>query len=696
MAIVRKFQNSFTSGVLSPGVQARTDLARYAAGCKRIVNGVIHAHGGISNRPGTSFVDELPGDGILIPFTYSVEQAYVLCFFGASGEEKAKMRVYKTGSVVLGDDGNIYEIETPFLRNDMPRVKFAQSADVLFMVHPQYAPLKLTRNAHNSWAFETMSFAPSIPAPTGLSAKAENFKDSSNTYVATTTQYKVAAVDERENESVPSAAVTADTLSTWPSGARVTLTWEGVAGAVRYEVYKDERGYFAWIGSADSTSFVDNNIEGDAGTGPKENRDPFAGENDKPGAVGIYQQRLVFGRSNNAPQTVWLSETGAFDSMAVAQPLRDDSAITAQIDSKQMNEIRHFIPLRDMLVLSSGAELKMGAAGNSGAITPTTISFDIQSYWGSSEVPPLVIGTSILMVENSGRVVRDLHFSYTEDGYTGDDVSILAEHLIDSPVRDWAYQQSPFSAVWIVLESGKLLTLTYMREQEISAWSEHESSGARFRSVSVIREKFGGSEVTEDSAYFIVQRDGKYFVEAQVRRHYGDDIKQSFFVDCGAQYNDPANPIIKVSGLKHLAGKDIAVLADGSVYHTRVDADGGFELPEAAGVISAGLPYSMTVETLDPEIRADNGSTLGDRKNVARAVFFLRETRGITVGPDEAHLMPLKLPMPKKWGDPPPLFTGEISAALPGVHREGASLVFKQDDPLPATVLAVASWVNVN
>jgi hypothetical protein len=104
----------------------------------------------------------------------------------------------------------------------------------------------------------------------------------------------------------------------------------------------------------------------------------------------------------------------------------------------------------------------------------------------------------------------------------------------------------------------------------------------------------------------------------------------------------------------------------------------------------------MVVETLDPEIRADNGSTLGDKKNVARAVFFLRETRGLTVGPDEAHLITLKLPMPDKWGAPPPLFTGEISAALPGVHREGASLVFRQDDPLPATVLAVSSWVNVN
>ena len=693
MAVVKKYQNNFTTGVVSPGVYARTDLQKYAAGCKKLVNAVVYAHGGVSNRPGTRLVDELPGNGLLIPFVYSVTQTYVLAFYDpypdGVEDRKAYMRVYKDGGAVL-DGEDVFEIETPYLPSELSRLKFAQSADTLFLAHPAHRPYTLTRSGHTDWAFSEMAFTPSIPAPTGLTATPSGFDDPSDTYVATTCSYKVAAVNSKEVESMPSQAVTANTLSTWPSGARVVLTWEVVEGAVRYEVYKDERGYYAWIGSADTNRFIDDCIEGDSSTGPKENRDPFEKPGDYPGTVGIYQQRLVFGRSDNEPQTVWCSETGCFDSMAVAQPLRADSAITATVDSRQMNEIRHFIPLRDMLMLTSGAEFKMSAGNNADAISPTSLRFDIQSYWGVSDVPPIVSGTSIVMVQNSGKVVRDLHYTLTEDGYSGDEVSILAEHLLDSPIVDWAYQQSPFSTIWICLESGRLLTFTYMREQEVWAWSEHESSGGKFRSVSVIREG------AEDNVYFLVQRGSRYFVEYQVRRNYGDDLKRAFYVDCGLIYEDESAPISHVTGLNHLAGEAVVALADGSVVKNLVVAsDGSVDLPVSAGVIAVGLPYEMYVETLDPEIRGENGTTVGEKKNVVRTVVFLRETRGLEIGPSPDKLIPLKFPAPERYNEAPPLFSGELNVAVPGVHRTEVAVVMRQSDPLPATVLAVASWVSV-
>lgn len=688
MALVRKYQNNFTSGVLSPGVYARTDLTKYAAGCKVLRNAVVYAHGGISNRPGTMFVDEIPGDGVLIPFVYSVTQTYVLCFFN-DGSAYAKLRIYKDGGLIVDGDEAV-EVQTPYLPSELTRIKFAQSADTMFLVHPAHRPYTLTRSSHTDWTFKELSFFPDIAAPTGLKAAPSGFNDPSGTYVATTCSYKVAAVNDKEVESLPSSSVTANTLSTWPSGAKVKLTWDAVPGATRYEVYKDERGYYAWIGSADSNSFTDNNIEGDSSTGPKNNRDPFTSPGDYPGAVGIYQQRLVFGRTNNEPQTVWCSETGCFDSMAVAQPLRKDSAITATVDSKQMNEIRHFIPLRDMLMLTSGAEFKMSAGGQSNAISPMDIRFDIQSYWGVSDVPPIVSGTSIVMVQNSGKVVRDLHYTLTEDGYSGDEVSILAEHLLDSPIRDWAYQQSPFSTIWICLESGKLLTFTYMREQEVWAWSEHESSGGKFRSVSVIREG------AEDNVYFLVQRGNKFFIEYQVRRSYGDPLEKAFFVDCGLSYADSSNPISHVTGLEHLAGQIVVALADGSVVRDlKVSRDGEVDLPAPAGHIAIGLPYEVMVETLDPEIRGENGSTVGDKRNVVRSVVMLRETRGLEIGPDEKRLTPMKFPMPEKWGDVPPLFSGELDVVIPGSHRTEATIVMRQRDPLPVTILSVATHITV-
>ena len=694
MATIRKFQNNFTSGVLSPGVYARIDLQKYASGCRIIRNAVVRAHGGISNRPGTMFVDELPGGGRLIPFVYSVTQTYVLCFYDPNPSDPeahcAKMRIFKAGGVVIDGDGAAVEVDTPYQPSELSRVKFAQSADTMFLAHPAHRPFTLTRSSHTDWTFREMSFFPDIAAPANLRATASGFVDETGTYVETSVDYKVAAVNEREVESVPGGAVTVETLSTWPSGARVLLTWDAVDGAIRYEVYKNARGYYEWIGSAETTTFTDDYIEGDSSTGPKENRDPFAEPGDYPGVVGIYQQRLIFGRSDNEPQTVWCSETGCFDSMAVAQPLRADSAITATVDSKQMNEIRHFIPLRDMLMLTSGAEFKMSAGNNADAISPTSLAFDIQSYWGSSDVPPIVSGTSIVMAQNSGKAVRDLHYTLTEDGYSGDEVSILAEHLLTSPIADWAYQQNPFSTIWICLEDGRLLTFTYMREQEVWAWSEHESSGGKFRSVGVIREG------TEDNVYFLIQRGERYFVEYQVRRDYGDPVEESFFVDCGLSYADVGHPVSHVTGLEHLAGESVVALADGSVVRgLTVAEDGSIDLPVPAGHIAVGLPYEMYVQTLDPEINAESGSTVGEKKNVVRLTLVLRESRALEVGPTDDKLVPVKLPVPDRYNAPPPLFSGEIETVIPGAHRTEGTVVFRQRDPLPVTILAVSTLIAV-
>ena len=682
MAVVNKHQNNFTTGVLTPAAYARVDIAKYAAGCKRIINGIVHAHGGISNRPGTYYVDTLPGRGLLIPFTYSVEQTYALCFYD-NGGNTVKMRVYKNAA------GPVADVATPFAPQELPDLKFVQSADTMFFVHPAHKPLTLTRHSHTEWVFAELKFVPSVPTPVNVKATPTGFVDETNTYIETEAFYKVAAVNEREEESMPSAEVEAKVLSTWVSGAKVTLTWDKVAGAVRYEVYKNTRGYYAWAGSAESNKFIDDNIEGDNAVGPKENRDPFAKAGDYPGAIGIYQQRLVFGRSDNEPQTVWLTETGSFDSMAVSYPLRDDNAITVTVDSKQMNEIRHFVVMRDVVMMTSGAEFHMSAGRNSDAITPTSIHFSPQSYWGCSNVPPIVIGDHIVFSENSGKSVRDFKYEYTADAYRGEDVSILAEHLLDSPIVDWAYQQNPWKTVWVCLENGRLLTFTYMKEQEIFAWSEHESANCKFLSVTSIRED------REDNVYFVTERRGKYFVEFQERRHYGDAIEDSFFVDCGLKYK--GDPITKITeGLAHLAGEKVTVLADGSVVRDlKVEADGSLTLPFPAGSISVGLGYRTLIETLDPEVKTQSGTTSGERKNVVGAALHLRESRGLKIGPVENRMTEVKFDPPAKWGAPPPLKSGVLNITLPGDHRDAASVVFVQDDPLPLTVLSITTKVNV-
>ena len=488
MATVRKYQNNFTTGVMSPGVYSRVDLAKYSAGAKRIVNGIVLAHGGISNRPGTGMVDELPGPGLLFPFTYSVEQSYVLAFYDPNPSDEtphfAKMRIYKDGGVVADPiTGLVVEVTTPYYPADLAKLKFTQSADTLFIAHPRYPVKKLARSDHHVWTFSDLSFSPTISPPAWRTGYPSATGFDAGQGSALTIYYKVTAVDAREMESNPGLERSVSIRSVWKEGAVVTLKWYSVKGAARYEVYKNVRGYYTWIGSSSKLEFKDDNIEGARSLGPKDERNPFTppaiptgvilskdsadqgyvasvrissvsvdgqesiasdvktvgadytltkikwnnmprastyrvyvrlGDQAEwnyfealpsyeantteatladipedewrignppdtsivyyPGAVGIYQQRLVLGRTDVEPQTIWMSESGAFNSFAVATPIRDDSAITVTVDSKQMNEIRHFVPLRDVLMFTSGAEFLMSAGRNADAVTPTSIS----------------------------------------------------------------------------------------------------------------------------------------------------------------------------------------------------------------------------------------------------------------------------------------------------------------------------------
>ena len=865
MPKIKTFQNNFTTGEISPQVQARVDLGKYEGACRKILNGIVMAQGGVTKRPGTRYVATALGDGILFPFAYSQTQTYALLF------TNNKVRFFSQGgAVTVGENGPVYEIDSPYALEDLPKLKFAQSADVMYLVHPKYPPKKLMRFDHTDWKFEDVRFVPGIASPDGVAVNVTGMTDGTGTYLPTTTEYKVAAVSMDGEESLPSEAAVAATLSTWPQGARVNIFWDPVPGAVRYEVYKNVHGWFEWIGSTEVASFLDDNIEPDGSVCPKEARDPFhapatpsvlvtgaalyqvrvsavnsagaesiaspvasgstvkvfpvkdaelyyvytresdsdnwkyriltpdvsvmtidvnngsgtevaavyektgntatvdggtvyewklirsysgshsekaytdtdtpdtesvlywirwksEGRADKvrpmsekiitvhsptdltmallgnttptqpgaplntpdsyPGAVGIFQQRLMFGRTNRNPQTVWMSETGSFNSMAVSHPLRNDSAITVTVDSKQMNEVRHFVSLNDCFVLTNAAEFRM--TEKDGAITPGTIGFRPQSFWGASEVPPLTIGTTILLLDGSGRTVRDVHYNLQEDGYAGDDRSVLATHLLRKPIIDWAYQQNPFSTVYAINSDGKLLTFTYMREQEVWAWAQHESSGAVFRSVCCVRED------GKDRVYFLVKRGNTYFVEEQILRDYGDDPMDACYVDCSISgTTGSAIGSTTIPGLSHLEGKEVSALVDGTVVTGCTVANGEITIPAPAETkITVGLPYTMEVETVDPSINGQDGTRFGSRKVVGPVLIDMLETGDVQVGTDVQHLEEMKVPI--EWGPPTKLYSGTLKPPVPGFARDGASIVIRSNTPLPATVLAVKAEVSI-
>lgn len=678
MANLRLMQPSFAAGELTPALHARVDLAKYNVGAKQLKNFFVHAHGGASNRQGTDYVATALGVTRLIPFQYNVEQAYVLEF------SNLKMRVLKDGALV--ESGGVpLEVVSPFPTAALAELKFVQSADVMYITHPDYAPRSLTRSSHTVWTFATVSFTPTISAPTGL-AGSYNGTGSYNI------DYKVSAVSAAGEESLPSSAITvsADTAGDWEAGKYVSLSWTAVSGADYYKVYKNPRGYYGYIGIAETTSFKDDNISPATDNGPQSAYNPFTGAGSYPGVAGIFEQRLIFGRTDNAPQTIWASQTGIFNNFGTGRPLRDTDSIEAALASTQVNEIRWLVPFDELIVFTSGGEWVMTNGDNSDALTPTSVQYKVQGYRGCADVKPIVIGDTVIFVQRGGQVVRDLQYRLESDKYAGSNLSVLSEHLFrNRQIVAWAYQQTPNSIVWVVLDDGSFCSFTYLPEHEVWAWCPQETDG-------LVEEVASVPGDDEDEVYFVVKRNingsDVRFVEKLHSRNF-TVIEDAYFVDCGLTYDGAAATVI--SGLDHLVGEAVSILADGNVSPQQVVAVGGtITLPQAASVVHVGLPYASTLETLNVDLTAQGDTLQGKKKVINQATLRLEDTRELWIGPDTDHLVQVPFRTDEGYEEATRLYTGDKRVTIRSSWGTNGRVVIRQSDPLPITVLAIIPEVS--
>jgi hypothetical protein len=537
-------QPSFSSGELAPATYARVDLNRYFNGLRTCRNFMVMPEGGVRNRPGTKFLAETKVSAQksrLIPFQFSTEQTYVL-EFGVG-----YIRFYTNGGQLL-NAGLTYEIASPYAEADLYALNYTQSADVMTIVHPNYAPMELKRFGPTNWTLTAITFVPTIQPPTGLSGipRAGGSGDT------TVYRYVVTSVstDESAEESLPSAQAS---VTSWDSKAGAVLSWTAAPGSVdHYNIYKDNNGsgIFGFIGQASGLTFTDNAIGPTKTDTPPSFDNPFASGNN-PGVVGYYQQRRVFGASNANPQTLWFSRVGAYNNFGYSTPTKDDDAITVTLASRQVNRIRALVPLKELLVLTSGAEWTV--TGDATGLKPTNIQAQVQSYIGSGTVPPAVYGNTALYVQARGQKLADLAYSYTSDGFQGQDLTVLSSHLVRGfEIEDMALAQVPNSVLWIVRNDGQLLGFTYLPAQEVFSWHRHDTDGF-YESVASV------PEGDEDAVYFIVRRIingvSRRYVERLVSRQLsvpGEDtaLDRSFFVDAGLTYDGrgPTSAAVTLTG----------------------------------------------------------------------------------------------------------------------------------------------------
>lgn len=685
MPNVKNLLRSFAAGEITPELFGRVDLDQFQTGLATCRNFITLPHGPAVNRAGTTFVLETKNSATrsrMIPFTFSITQTMAL-EFGVN-----YIRFHTNGETLLNAAGTaIYEVATPYVEADLFDLHYVQSADVMTIVHPNYPPMELRRLGASNWTLTAISFVSAVPAPATITATPTI--GSTGTPNNVNYFYVVTALTSTGEESLASPTALAVNDLTL-AGYYNTITWSAVTGAVRYNVYRQFQGVFAFIAQTVDIFVLDLNIGPDTATTPPTLTNPFASAGNYPGAVSYEQQRRVFASTINLPQTLWMTRTGTESNLSASTPSRDTDSLIFRIAAREANTIRHIVPLAELVLLTSSAEWAVTANGSATqALTPSTLSVQPQGYTGASNVVPVTVSNSLLYAMALGGHIGEMTFNFYAGGYVTQDISLMAPHLFDFfTIVDMAYAKAPYPIMWCVSSNGTLLGLTYAPANKVSAWHHHDTDGA-FESVCVV------TEGIESVLYAIVNRTIGGAQKRYVERMHSRNVQRltdSYFVDAGVFYSGAATQT--VTGLGHLEGKTVSILADGAVQPQQVVTGGAVALQHAASIVAVGLPITADLQTLPFSFQAQAYGQ-GAVKNINRVWLRVHNSSGIFAGPTLDELVQYKQRTTEPYGTPPAMITGVIELDMSPAWDDDGSVYIRQSDPLPVIIASMTIEASI-
>ena len=852
MARVAVELTNFTGGELSPRLDGRTDLTKYASGCSTLQNLVVYPHGSAARRPGSTFVAEVADSDNktrLIPFEFSTTQTYMLEF------SNLKMRVYKdSGAVLEGDktisgitaanpavvtatshgyengdevlissvsgmtevngkrflvadkttntfelqdkDGvdinsssftayssggvanKVFEITTPYTTAQLFDLKFAQSADVMYITHPAHEVEKLSRTAHTTWTLTDVDFT---KGPMQDANTTDTTLNPGQSAVGTGIALVASAVTGINGGSGFQSTDVGRFVFLSGGYAKITAVADTTNATITI------------ITALDSASATANWQLG-----------AFSDTTGHPSCVTFFEQRLVFAGTTDQPQTIFFSKSGDYENMDanIGGTVADDDAIIYTIASNQVNAIRFMTATRTLIIGTAGGEFTVSGGGTDSAITPTNILIKKQSNHGSANVDAISVGNATLFLQRAKRKIRELAYNFDVDGYIAPDMTILAEHVTEGGVTQIAYQQEPNQIVYAVRGDGELVGLTYQREQQVTAWHRH-IFGGRFGNATItvtdyaniadgtriVLTKADGTTTTFTSAtssttgkfhtttsnnqsatnlktlidadsdftatvssnvvtitetsplstgfltvtslddsvrlaktnegkavcesvaviptddteyevYVIVKRTingaTRRFVEVLNVFDFDQTDNTSFnFLDSALSYSGSAASTI--SGLDHLEGQTVSILADGATHPDKTVSSGSITLDRSALNVKVGLAYTSLLQTMRLNAGSQNGTSQGKTKRIYDITVRMFETIGVEVGPNLSDMerIPFRSSADLMDEGIPP-FTGDKEVEFRGNYETDGFIFVRQRQPLPFTILSLYPRLTTN
>ncbi|CCH49643.1 hypothetical protein [Pseudodesulfovibrio piezophilus] len=690
MSISTPSLTNFTAGEMSPRLEGRTDLSKYYNGCRKLKNFHIHPHGGITRRSGFRFVAQAISQNkptLLIPFEFNGAQTYVL-EFGEEDSGQGRMRVFADHGVVLSD-GEEYLRDIPYKAEELEDLRFAQTADILILIHPSHPVRKMTRLDHDDWALEELEFMgqPEVWGPENYPSAVCFFEQ--RLVLAATPNEPGTLWFSRTGEMTDFRLKTREVpLDGWRDREILDSNSDGVRNGQ----------------SGDTFTLLD----GDG----FENKDGIKGQ-DCDGITRYYRYKgtksfvasgdnetITFKDSTaaNTIEPIWTSdgvlneqywdsfEVGErTDAQAGDSPLSDDG-IEVTLSGRQANAIEFMVPRSRLWIGTAGGEWTVSGA-SSEALSPENVKANHEGTCGAARSRPESVGFATLFIQRSGRKIREMAYRFESDAYVSKDLSLLSEHITETGVTQLAFVQEPDAVLYCVRNDGLLAALTYDPSQDVAAWSRHETDGVVEGVTSIY------SDISKrDELWVVVRRE----VQGEVRRYieylekgFSGVIEEAFFVDSGLSYSGES--ITELTGLDHLAGRTVTVLADGSVQTDKVVSDtGAITLDRPSSTVHAGLPYVSSVQPMRLEGGSQRGTTQTKRQRITKVSVRFHETLGGKIGPSANKLESLNfrssaIPMDQSVG----AFSGDKSITFPkGWTREGL-LTVTQEQPLPMTILLI-------
>ncbi|MBC17712.1 MAG: hypothetical protein CL942_11750 [Desulfovibrio sp.] len=695
MSISTPILTNFTAGEMSPRLEGRVDLSKYYNGCRRLENFLVHPHGGVTRRTGFRFVTNALSDqkeSLLVPFEFNGQQTYVL-EFGEDESGQGVMRVFADHGIVRSGEEE-YRLQTPYKVGDLTRLRYTQSADVLIITHPDHPVRKLTRLHHDNWSLEDMVFlgAPEVwkennyPSSVGFFEQrlvlAATPNEPGTIWFSRTGEMTDFRLNTREaplegwrDKEIIAGSGTVRSGKTGDSFK--LLDGEGFEkqdgikgqhpdGTTRYYRYKGDANHVA-NGSNLTIVFQ------------------------SPVTTGI---ESIWDAQGNLQEAYW--ECYAVGDRTEAQagdtPL-DDDAIEVTLSGRQANAIEFIIPRSRLWVGTAGGEWTVGGAGGD-ALSPENVKANHEGACGAARFRPESIGYATLYIQRSGQKIREMAYRLESDAYVSNDLTLFSEHISKSGFKQLAFAQEPDSILYCVRGDGTLAAMTYAPSQEVTAWSILTTQGA----VETITSIYDDT-TKRDQIWAVVRRE----INGQERRYiefleapFNGNIEDAFFVDSGLTYSGPQTST--VAGLEHLAGENVAILADGATRpNATVSPQGTITLDRPASTIQVGLPYASLAQPMRLEGGSHRGTAQTKRQRITKVAVRFHQTLGGKIGPDEHRMESINfrsasMPMGRSVGT----FSGDKSVVFPkGWTRENI-LTVAQDQPLPMTILLIVPTTIIN